>query len=32
VKGAGNAAERLGLRENTLRYRMKKLGIERPRV
>ena len=31
VKGQGNAADRLGLKENTLRYRMKKLGIQRPR-
>jgi len=30
VKGDGNAADLLGLRESTLRYRMKKLGIERP--
>ena len=30
VKGKGNAAERLGLSESTLRYRMKKLGIIRP--
>ena len=30
VKGTGNAAERLGLNPSTLRYRMKKLGIERP--
>jgi PAS domain S-box-containing protein len=29
VKGAGNAAERLGMKASTLRYRMKKLGIER---
>jgi formate hydrogenlyase transcriptional activator len=29
VKGAGNAAERLGMKPSTLRYRMKKLGIER---
>jgi transcriptional regulator with GAF, ATPase, and Fis domain len=29
VKGAGNAAERLGMKTSTLRYRMKKLGIER---
>jgi transcriptional regulator with GAF, ATPase, and Fis domain len=32
VKGAGNAADRLGLKESTLRSRMKKLGIERPRA
>jgi PAS domain S-box-containing protein len=31
VKGRGNAAERLGLNEGTLRSRMKKLGIHRPR-
>jgi transcriptional regulator with GAF, ATPase, and Fis domain len=30
VKGADNAAERLGLKPSTLRYRMKKLGIRRP--
>ncbi len=30
VKGPGNAAERLGLNESTLRSRMKKLYIERP--
>jgi PAS domain S-box-containing protein len=30
VKGRGNAADRLGLKENTLRYRMRKLGISRP--
>ncbi len=30
VKGDGNAAERLGLKPSTLRYRMKVLGIERP--
>ena len=29
VKGAGNAAERLGLKSSTLRYRMKVLGILR---
>ena len=32
VKGRGNAAERLGLKESTLRARMKKLGIQRPAV
>ena len=32
VRGKGNAAEQLGLKEGTLRYRMKKLGIERPRL
>jgi formate hydrogenlyase transcriptional activator len=31
VKGPGNAAERLGLNPSTLRNRMRKLGIERPR-
>ena len=30
IKGGGNAAERLGLKPSTLRYRMKKLGIQRP--
>ncbi|NQU21351.1 MAG: sigma-54-dependent Fis family transcriptional regulator, partial [Candidatus Nealsonbacteria bacterium] len=30
VKGAGNTADRLGLKPSTLRYRMKKLGIQRP--
>jgi len=30
IKGAGNAAERLGLKPSTLRYRMKVLGIQRP--
>jgi transcriptional regulator with GAF, ATPase, and Fis domain len=30
VNGAGNAAEVLGLHPNTLRFRMKKLGITRP--
>lgn len=30
IKGPGQAAERLGLAPSTLRYRMKKLGIERP--
>ncbi len=30
IKGPGNAAERLGLKPSTLRYRMKKLGIRRP--
>jgi transcriptional regulator with GAF, ATPase, and Fis domain len=29
INGAGNAAERLGLHPNTLRFRMKKLGITR---
>jgi transcriptional regulator with GAF, ATPase, and Fis domain len=32
VNGAGNAAEMLGLHPNTLRFRMKKLGIARPRL
>ncbi|HXW05588.1 MAG TPA: sigma 54-interacting transcriptional regulator [Vicinamibacterales bacterium] len=31
INGAGNAADKLGLHPNTLRFRMKKLGIERPR-
>ena len=30
VKGNGNAAEQLGLKESTLRARMNKLGIRRP--
>jgi formate hydrogenlyase transcriptional activator len=30
IKGADATAERLGLKPSTLRYRMKKLGIERP--
>ncbi len=30
VRGAGGAAEMLGLNEGTLRFRMKKLGIQRP--
>ena len=30
IKGVGNAAERLGLKPSTLRYRMKVLGIKRP--
>lgn len=30
IKGAGHAAERLGLKPSTLRYRMKVHGIERP--
>jgi transcriptional regulator with GAF, ATPase, and Fis domain len=30
IKGTGNAAERLGLKPSTLRYRMKTLGIQRP--
>jgi transcriptional regulator with GAF, ATPase, and Fis domain len=32
INGPGNAAERLGLHPNTLRFRMKKLGIARPRA
>ena len=32
IKGAGQAAERLGLHPNTLRSRMKKLGITRPQT
>ena len=31
VKGQGNAAERLGINPSTLRGRMRRLGIERPR-
>ena len=30
VRGEGNAADRLGINPNTLRSRMKKLGISRP--
>jgi len=30
INGAGHAAERLGLHPNTLRFRMRKLGIARP--
>ena len=30
IKGEGNAADRLGLKPSTLRYRMRKLGIHRP--
>jgi formate hydrogenlyase transcriptional activator len=30
IKGAGNAAERLGMNPATVRYRMKKLEIIRP--
>jgi transcriptional regulator with GAF, ATPase, and Fis domain len=32
VNGEGNAAEVLGLHPNTMRFRMKKLGITRPRL
>jgi len=32
IRGPGGAAERLGVHEATLRSRMKKLGIERPRA
>jgi DNA-binding NtrC family response regulator len=32
VNGEGNAADVLGLHPNTLRFRMKKLGISRPRL
>jgi transcriptional regulator with GAF, ATPase, and Fis domain len=32
VNGEGNAAEVLGLHPNTLRFRMKRLGITRPRA
>ena len=31
INGAGNTAERLGMHPNTLRFRMKKLGIVRAR-
>ncbi len=31
IRGKGNAAERLGINPSTLRSRLKKLGIERPR-
>jgi transcriptional regulator with GAF, ATPase, and Fis domain len=30
IKGLGHAADRLGLKPSTLRYRMKRLGIQRP--
>jgi formate hydrogenlyase transcriptional activator len=30
INGANNAAERLGIHPNTLRFRMKKLGVRRP--
>jgi formate hydrogenlyase transcriptional activator len=30
INGKGNAAERLGLHPNTLRFRLKKLGLSRP--
>ena len=30
INGPGNAAERLKMHPNTLRFRMKKLGIVRP--
>jgi len=30
IHGKANAAEKLGLHPNTLRYRMQKLGITRP--
>jgi formate hydrogenlyase transcriptional activator len=30
INGAGNAAERLGVHPNTLRFRLQKLGISRP--
>ena len=32
IKGKGNAAERLGLHPHTLHSRMKKLGINRPKI
>ena len=31
INGTGNAAERLGIHPNTLRVRMKKLGVQAPR-
>jgi transcriptional regulator with GAF, ATPase, and Fis domain len=31
INGPGNAADVLGLHPNTLRFRMKKLGVQRPR-
>ncbi len=31
INGAGNAAERLGVHPNTLRFRLRKLGLSRPR-
>jgi formate hydrogenlyase transcriptional activator len=30
INGAGNTAERLGIHPNTLRFRMKKLGVRCP--
>jgi transcriptional regulator with GAF, ATPase, and Fis domain len=30
INGRGNAAERLGVHPNTLRFRMKKLGVASP--
>jgi DNA-binding NtrC family response regulator len=30
INGRGNAAERLGIHPNSLRFRMKKLGVWRP--
>jgi formate hydrogenlyase transcriptional activator len=30
INGPGNAAERLGVHPNTLRFRMKKLGVAGP--
>ena len=30
INGTGNAAERLGIHPNTLRFRMKKLGVVGP--
>ena len=32
IRGAGGAAEQLGLRPTTLETRMKKLGLARPRI
>ena len=31
INGRGNAAERLGIHPNTLRFRLKKLGLSRPK-
>jgi transcriptional regulator with GAF, ATPase, and Fis domain len=30
INGAGNAANRLGVHPNTLRFRIKKLGVVKP--
>ena len=32
INGSGNAAERLGIHPNTLRFRMKKVGVVWPEV